>query len=109
LFLNSKKEKFKKTGFYNFNMKINILSKDKKKIEFEIEGEDHTLCNALKDALWKQPEVEIAAYSIDHPLINKAKMIVSVTKGDAKAALLKAVETIKKDAKSISTEFSKRI
>jgi DNA-directed RNA polymerase subunit L len=90
-------------------MEIRVLSEDKEKMEFEIDGEDHTLCNALKDALWKQPNVEIAAYSLEHPLVNKVKMIVGVNKGDVRGTILKAVETIKKETKELKTEFSKKV
>ncbi|MBU1204164.1 MAG: DNA-directed RNA polymerase subunit L [Nanoarchaeota archaeon] len=88
-------------------MEIKILDESKEKIEFEIDGEDHTLCNALRDALWKNPNVEVAAYSVDHPLINKVKMVVAVSKGNPRDALLKAVEIIKKEFKMIGAEFSK--
>lgn len=89
-------------------MEINIISEDKQKIEFEIEKEDHTLCNALQDALWKQPNIDVVAYSMDHPLIPKVRMVVSVTKGNPRDIIEKAVDTLKKEAKSMASEFSKK-
>jgi DNA-directed RNA polymerase subunit L len=53
--------------------------------------------------------VEIAAYSLEHPLVNKVKMIVGVNKGDVRGTILKAVETIKKETKELKTEFSKKV
>ena len=79
------------------NMEINILESTKNRIKFEILGEDHTLCNALRKELWNNPNVEVSGYNIDHPLVNKPLFIVQTTsKEDPKKALLKAIESLKK-------------
>jgi len=38
---------------------------------FEIENEDHTLGNALRWIIMKNPDVEFCGYSIPHPAENK--------------------------------------
>jgi len=43
---------------------------------FEFEGEDHTLGNALRYIIMKNPEVEFCGYSIPHP--SEAKMNVRI-------------------------------
>ncbi|MCJ1289983.1 RNA polymerase subunit AC19 [Xylographa carneopallida] len=43
---------------------------------FEFEGEDHTLGNALRYMIMKNPEVEFCGYSIPHP--SEAKMNVRI-------------------------------
>ncbi|MCJ1481849.1 RNA polymerase subunit AC19 [Schaereria dolodes] len=43
---------------------------------FEFEGEDHTLGNALRCMIMKNPEVELCGYSIPHP--SEAKMNVRI-------------------------------
>ncbi|KAI9826891.1 MAG: RNA polymerase subunit AC19 [Thelocarpon impressellum] len=43
---------------------------------FEFEGEDHTLGNALRWVIMKNPEVEFCGYSIPHP--SEAKMNVRI-------------------------------
>ncbi|MCJ1337455.1 RNA polymerase subunit AC19 [Bachmanniomyces sp. S44760] len=43
---------------------------------FEFEGEDHTLGNALRYVIMKNPEVEFCGYSIPHP--SEAKMNVRI-------------------------------
>jgi DNA-directed RNA polymerase subunit L len=50
-------------------MKVNVLDMDKESnsLEFEIEGEDHTLCNALRNILLENEDVEFVSYKIDHP------------------------------------------
>ena len=49
-------------------MKINILKKTKNELKIEIEGEGHTFCNLLQDALLEDKSVEMAGYDIPHPL-----------------------------------------
>lgn len=43
---------------------------------FELEGEDHTLGNALRWVIMKNPNVEFCGYSIPHP--SEAKMNVRI-------------------------------
>ncbi|MCJ1412616.1 RNA polymerase subunit AC19 [Ptychographa xylographoides] len=43
---------------------------------FEFEGEDHTLGNALRYMIMKNPDVEFCGYSIPHP--SEAKMNVRI-------------------------------
>lgn len=87
-------------------MEIKILEETKNRIRFEIAGEDHTLCNALRAELWNDKNIEIAGYNIDHPLVSEPEMIVE-TKGkeDPKKALFAAVARLKKRNKELSVEF----
>ncbi|KAL6454625.1 RPC19 DNA-directed RNA polymerases I and III subunit RPAC2 [Candida maltosa Xu316] len=58
---------------YDLN-KIKILpgaSEDGTSASFQIVEEDHTLGNALRYIIMKNPEVEFVGYSIPHPSENK--------------------------------------
>ena len=81
-------------------MEINIIKEDKTKLEIEIVGEDHTLCNALRRELWKNKDIKAAAYNIEHPLVSQPRFIVQTNKEDPKKALIKA-------SKSLNDEFKK--
>ena len=86
-------------------MEIKILKEEKNKIEFEVIGEDHTLCNALRDELWNQEDVEISAYNIKHPLISNPVMLVETSRGDPKKALQNTVSSLKKKIKELKSNF----
>lgn len=90
-------------------MEIKILKQAKNKIEFEIEEEDHTLCNAVREELWSYKETEISAYKIEHPLISNPVMLVETNKGDPKKVILKAADSLKKQIKSIKEESNKKL
>jgi DNA-directed RNA polymerase subunit L len=78
-------------------MEVKVLEETKNKIKLEIEGENHTLVNALRKELWSDSHVKIAGYSIDHPLVGKPVLIVETDgKEDPKKALSSAVERLKK-------------
>ncbi|MBS3153357.1 DNA-directed RNA polymerase subunit L [Candidatus Woesearchaeota archaeon] len=77
-------------------MEIGFLKDEKDKVEFTIKGEDHTLCNFLRKELWSDSDVDIAAYSIDHPLVSNPVMLVETKKSDAKKAVLKAAGELRK-------------
>ena len=78
-------------------MEIKILEESKGSIKIEVEGEDHTLANALRNELWNDSHVIIAGYNIDHPLIGNPVIIVETDgKEEPKKALQAAVERLKK-------------
>jgi len=61
-------------------MKLNLKVKEENYVELEIEGEDHTLPNALKEILLENDDVEFAAYIIEHPEATPPKLIVRAKK-----------------------------
>ncbi|MEM0240087.1 MAG: DNA-directed RNA polymerase subunit L [Candidatus Nezhaarchaeales archaeon] len=75
-------------------MKIRILEKNEKSLRFEIIGEGHTFCNILRDFLQRNPDVEFAAYRIDHPLVANPVFYVRVKSGRPEDVLKKAAEEI---------------
>lgn len=87
-------------------MEISFLEEKKGRIVFELEGADHTFCNALKTELWNDKDVTVATYAIKHPLLPKPKFIVE-SKGDAKKALKEASARLQKQMKAFATAFKK--
>ncbi|MFH1400159.1 MAG: DNA-directed RNA polymerase subunit L [Nanoarchaeota archaeon] len=86
---------------------INVLEQAKNKLVFELKGADHTFCNVLKAELVKDKDVDIATYSIKHPLIGIPK-ITLITKGkDPKQAILDATARLAKTNKEFLTKFKK--
>ena len=77
-------------------MELNILEDKKKRLVFELKGEDHTLCNALRDELWNDKSVKVSAYNIHHPLVGTPKFIIETdgTK-QPKKALKDAIARLK--------------
>lgn len=91
-------------------MKLKILEDKKNKLVFESEGIGHTICNVLKKELWNDSHVKIATYSIRHPLVSKPRMIVETDGSETpKAALLAAVQRLKKVSEKFRKEFSKEV
>jgi len=90
-------------------MEIKILKEEKNKIEFEIIGEDHTLCNAIRNELWAQDNVEATAYRIKHPLVSNPVMLIETSKGDPKTALNNSIISLKKQVKELKDLFSKNL
>ncbi len=72
-------------------MKINFLLVEKEKIEVEIDN--LTIAELLRDMLWEQEGVILAVWKRDHP--SKNPIIVLETKGkDAKKILISTIEQI---------------
>ncbi|HLC57404.1 MAG TPA: DNA-directed RNA polymerase subunit L [Candidatus Nanoarchaeia archaeon] len=90
-------------------MKINWLSNEKNKAEFELIGEDHTFCNAIRKELWEQPDLNLAAYKIPHPLISDPVILVETSKSSPEKLLLSSIESLRKKNKALKEAFSKAV
>ena len=88
-------------------MEFKVLEETKSKIIFELEGETHTFCNALKNELLGVKGVTLATYSIDHPLVGVPKFLVEVKGVEPRKALKEALKNLKKKANDFQKEVSK--
>ena len=89
-------------------MELNILEDTPKRLVMEVKGESHTLCNALKTALWANKHVKSATYAIAHPLVGIPKMVVE-TDGEVKPkkALAEAADRLLKETEKLKKDLSK--
>ncbi len=89
-------------------MEIDILEESKTRLKFKIKGEGHTLCNILREKLWEDEHVKIAAYRIEHQLVSDPTFLIETDgKETPEKALQKAVDSLKKDIKEMSSLISK--
>jgi len=87
-------------------MKIRVLEKGERNLKIEIIGEGHTFCNLLRDFLLRNPDVEFAAYRIDHPLVSNPVLYVKTKNGGPEEALKKAIEDIIDSLENFKKVFS---
>ncbi len=90
-------------------MEISIIKEEKNKLEIEIAGEDHTLCNALRKELWKNKDVKVAAYNIEHPLVSQPRFIIQTNKDDPKKTLAKAADSLSDEFKKFKDVINKQL
>ena len=89
-------------------MEINILENKKKRLVFELKGEDHTLCNTLREELWNDKTVTVSAYNISHPLIGIPKFFVETNgEKEPKKALKDAISRLKKKNAELKEQVKK--
>ena len=91
-------------------MELNIIEDKKNRMIFEIIGEDHTFCNAITKELWNVKGVKTAAYTIDHPLVGKPRIIVETdSDNEPKKALKQAASNLQKKNAEMSEKLKKAI
>lgn len=89
-------------------MELELISKGKNSLEFFVVGERHTLSNLLKSWIEKDSAVEFSAYTLDHPLGNKAKFIVKTSGRKSPEKVVEdACEAVEKELKEFSEKIRK--
>lgn len=77
-------------------MEIKIIKESKRELEFEVIYEK-TILNPLKQKLLEYDEVEMAEWTIPHPLTSNPQFYVRVSKGDAREIIKKAIDEIQQE------------
>ncbi len=77
-------------------MDIKFISKTKDVLEVEVD-EDEGFVDTLKEKLLQDRNVEMAYYTIRHPLTDKPKLFIKMKKGSSEEALKKAVRAYTKE------------
>lgn len=85
---------------------IEIVTDKTLELEFIAHNESHGLCNVLRHILMKNPDVEYAVYSIDHPLTGEPDMTIKTKRGKRPRKVLKKAAT---ELKKESEDFKKLI
>lgn len=88
-------------------MEFTILEETKNKLIFQLSGETHTFCNALKEELQQVKGVVIATYTIDHPLVGIPTFQLETKGIEPKKAIKEALKTLKKKAEQFKKAASK--
>lgn len=86
-------------------MKLRILKLTNKRLELEVEGENHSLLNLLTKIMLRMEHVKYAAYRIDHPLTGKPIVIIETNE---KTKPTEALKDALKEIKELSKEFMER-
>ncbi len=89
--------------------KIKLLSLNSSSIRLELWGEDHTLCNLLRNTLFTFDNVEMAGYHIPHPLVSSPVFYLKVKSGDPLSTLKRALEEIEKKAREFQLKATEKI
>ena len=88
-------------------MEFTVIEETKDKLIFELKGETHTFCNALKTELQQVKGVTLATYKIDHPLVGVPRFQIETKGVDPRKALKDALKALKKNAESFKKEVAK--
>lgn len=88
-------------------MRLEIKKVDNKELIIKVFGETHTLGNLLAKSALRHPNVKLAAYSIEHPLLEEAFVLRIVTDGSKPASevLMEVVEGLVKLSDEVVREF----
>lgn len=86
-------------------MEIDIVEDEENKFVFKLVGSGHTFCNALKDELTNDDDVDIATYTIKHPLVAEPKFFVETHDGSPRDALSSATERLQERNEDLTEQY----
>jgi len=91
-------------------MKVQVLKKTSNELKIEIEEEGHSLCNVLQKFLIADDTVDMAGYTVPHPLLPHAIVYVRTKKRrKPEDAIKDAVKKIRGQSKEFRTSFEKAL
>ncbi len=88
-------------------MEFIVIEETKTKLVFQLKGETHTFCNALKQELQQVKGVNIATYRIDHPLVGVPQFLIETKGIEPRKALREALGSLQKKAEQFQKEVGK--
>ena len=84
-------------------MKLKKIEKVKNTLKVEVQGEDHTLLNIIREKAWTSGATQ-ASYMIRHPYLSEPT--ISITAPDPKKVLLAAAQQVATDAAAFQRAFT---
>jgi DNA-directed RNA polymerase subunit L len=91
-------------------MRVNISVKEGDYMEMEFNGEGHTLLNLIQSNLLKDKQVEMAGYTVPHPLMDKSRLFIKLNRGkDHLKVLKKALNSSKGELNEFLDGFEKSL
>ena len=85
-------------------IEVEILSREKNRLELLIKGETHTLLNILTRRLNEREDI-VAGYRMIHPLKEEAILLIKTNGKDPVEALIEAIEQTKKEFTDLEEKF----
>lgn len=87
-------------------MNLKNIEKSKEKLKVEVQGEDHTLLNLLRENSWKAG-ADQASYIIEHPYLSEPRIVVK-SKNPQKT-LVQSAQLVMNEAVAFQKEFKKAL
>ena len=85
-------------------MELKIHEDKKNRLVFKIQGEGHTLCNALKKELLEDTHIKTATYTVQHPLIKEAQFIIETDGQEPRKTITSAIKKLDKTLEKIEKQ-----
>ena len=83
------------------------LEKEKNKLRIKFDKIDHSVLTLISDQIWKEKDVDVAGFKIDHPEIGEPVFMLKTKRKDAKSVWNAAIDALLKENKELEKELSK--
>jgi len=86
-------------------MKIKMVHKDRKSVEFTMEGIDVSILQILQSFLFKDGRVRNVAFRQSHPILKTTSFWVEVSKGDPEEVIIEACKKAIEEVDDLKKEI----
>lgn len=86
-------------------VELRTLEKEDRSISLEVQGEDDTILNLIRQRLLEDDNVSAATYTREHPRLDNPQLDVTVVRGKPENAIEKAVKAVRKEFDEFETAF----
>lgn len=90
-------------------MEITIIEEKKNRLVFELAGEDHTFCGLLKQELQTDSAVNVATYTISHPLVGVPRFVLETDGSEPRKVLKDATKRLLKNLEKAEELFAENL
>ena len=90
-------------------LNVKIIEEKKNKIQFQVEGDTHTLSAAIAKELWNDDKVKAAGYEVNHPLVGKPVFTVETDGEEPRKAVQAAAKRLVKTTEKLRDIAAKEL
>ncbi len=87
-------------------MELTVIEHKKSRLQAHLQGADNTIGNVIVGELSADKTVTASAFTQEHPLLPRFKMIIDTDGKAPKDALLEACKRLKKQTSELAKEFA---
>jgi len=78
-------------------MQVEVVKEEKDELRLKFDIRDQGFLNLVKEAVWKQPGIDMAGFKVEHPEVGSPEFVIKTKGKKAKDVWNAALESVSED------------